>query len=105
MRARESESARCAVCGRTLPRRQLVSGALVRPSVADAIRADHPEWGAESRVCRDDLAVWDEQSPGFLEAENVFRVCYFGEKAGCPVNIVHMSAGESLELVRRLRRP
>ena len=58
MRARESESARCAVCGRTLPRRQLVSGALVRPSVADAIRADHPEWGAESRVCRDDLAVY-----------------------------------------------
>lgn len=54
---------------------------------------------------RNDLAAWDEQSPGFLETENVFRVCYFGEKAGCPVNIVHMSAGESLELVRRLRRP
>lgn len=54
---------------------------------------------------RDDLAVWDEQSPGFLETENVFRVAYFGEKAECPVNIVHMSAGESLELVRRLRKP
>ena len=25
------------------------------------------------------LAAWDEQSPGFLEAENVFRVMYFGE--------------------------
>ncbi|MFT4012630.1 MAG: dihydroorotase family protein [Paracoccus sp. (in: a-proteobacteria)] len=54
---------------------------------------------------RDDLRVWDEQSPGFLETENVFRVCYFGEKTGCPVNIVHMSAGESLDLVRRQRRP
>lgn len=54
---------------------------------------------------RDDLAAWDEQSPGFLEAENVFRVCYFGEKAGCPVNIVHMSAAESLEIVRCLRKP
>lgn len=52
---------------------------------------------------RNDLAAWDEQSPDFLEAENVFRVCYFGEKAGCPVNIVHMSAGESLDIVRRLR--
>lgn len=52
---------------------------------------------------RNDLPVWNEQSPGFLETENVFRVCYFGEKAGCPVNIVHMSAGESLDLVRRLR--
>src|SRR6185437_279437 len=54
---------------------------------------------------RNDLAAWNEQSPGFLEAENVFRVCYFGEKAQCPVNIVHMSAGESLDIVRKLRRP
>jgi dihydroorotase-like cyclic amidohydrolase len=54
---------------------------------------------------RNDLPAWDEQSPGFLETENVFRVSYFGEKAGCPVNIVHMSAVESLDLVRRLRHP
>lgn len=54
---------------------------------------------------RNDLAVWDEQSPGFLEAENVFRVIYFGEKAECPVNIVHMSSAESLEIVRRAKRP
>lgn len=54
---------------------------------------------------RDDLAAWDEQSPGFLETENVFRVAYFGGKADCPVNIVHMSAAESLEVVRWLRRP
>ena len=52
---------------------------------------------------RDDLPAWDEQSPGFLETENVFRVAFFGEKAGCDVNIVHMSALESLDLVRRLR--
>ena len=54
---------------------------------------------------RNDLAVWDEQSPGFLEAENVFRVIYFGEKAQCQVNIVHMSSAESLEIVRRAKRP
>lgn len=54
---------------------------------------------------RNDLPAWDEQSPGFLEAENVFRVVYFGEKAGCPVNIVHMSSHESLEIVRRNRTP
>ncbi|MGE0239145.1 MAG: dihydroorotase family protein [Parvibaculaceae bacterium] len=50
---------------------------------------------------RTDLAAWDEQSPGFLEAENVFRVMYFGEKTECPVNIVHMSSRESLDIVRR----
>lgn len=54
---------------------------------------------------RNDLPVWNEQSPGFLEAENVFRVVYFGEKAECPVNIVHMSSAESLEIVRRAKRP
>ena len=52
---------------------------------------------------RMDLGAWDDQSPGFLETENVFRVAYFGEKAGCPVNIVHMSSVESLDLVRRMR--
>ena len=52
---------------------------------------------------RDDLKAWDEQSPGFLETENVFRVSFFGEKANCPVNIVHMSAAESLDLVRKMR--
>ena len=30
---------------------------------------------------------------------------YFGEKAQCPVNIVHMSSAESLEIVRRAKRP
>ncbi|WP_158970214.1 dihydroorotase [Chachezhania sediminis] len=54
---------------------------------------------------RMDLGAWDDQSPGFLETENVFRVAFFGEKAGCPVNIVHMSAGESLDLVERMRGP
>lgn len=54
---------------------------------------------------RNDLPAWNAQSPDFLETENVFRVAFFGAKAGCPVNIVHMSALESLDLVRRMRHP
>ena len=56
---------------------------------------------------RQDLAAWDEQSPGFLEAENVFRVGYFGEQAGTRVNIVHLSSKEGMEIARWLkaRRP
>ncbi|PZU89730.1 MAG: dihydroorotase [Chelatococcus sp.] len=56
---------------------------------------------------RQDLAAWDEQSPGFLEAENVFRVGYFGEQAGARVNIVHLSSQEGMEIARWLkaRRP
>ncbi|MDC7785612.1 amidohydrolase family protein [Rhodoplanes sp. TEM] len=52
---------------------------------------------------RNDLAAWDEQSPDFLEAENVSRVIYFAAKAECPVNIVHLSSREGLEIVRRHR--
>lgn len=53
---------------------------------------------------RDDLAAWNEQSPDFLEAENVHRVCYFAEKTETPVNIVHLSSREALDEVRRHRR-
>lgn len=53
---------------------------------------------------RDDLAAWDEQSPDFLEAENVHRVCYFARKTGCAVNIVHLSSREALEEVHRHRQ-
>jgi len=53
---------------------------------------------------RDDLAAWDEQSPDFLEAENVHRVCYFAGKTETAVNIVHLSSREALEEVRRHRR-
>lgn len=52
---------------------------------------------------RDDLAAWNEQSPDFLEAENVHRVCYFAGKTGTAVNIVHLSSREALHEVRRHR--
>jgi len=53
---------------------------------------------------RDDLKAWNEQSPDFLEAENVHRVCYFAQRTGTPVNIVHLSSREALDEVRRHRR-
>jgi len=53
---------------------------------------------------RDDLHAWNQQSPDFLEAENVHRACYFASKVGCPINIVHLSSQEALNEVRRHRR-
>ena len=53
---------------------------------------------------RDDLRAWNEQSPDFLEAENVHRACYFAGKTGAPLNIVHLSSREALDEVRRHRR-
>lgn len=52
---------------------------------------------------RNDLKAWNEQSPDFLEAENVHRVCYFAKRTGTPVNIVHLSSKEALDEVRRHR--
>jgi dihydropyrimidinase len=53
---------------------------------------------------RDDLRAWNEQSPDFLEAENVHRACYFASKVGAAINIVHLSSLEALNEVRRHRR-
>jgi dihydropyrimidinase len=66
----------------------------VIPLFRDALRA----------AGRDDLKAWNEQSPDFLEAENVHRVCYFASKTGTPVNIVHLSTREALDEARRHRR-
>jgi len=51
----QNDHASCSICGRGFPRRLLVPGAIVRPSVADAIRLDHPEWSADALICREDL--------------------------------------------------
>ncbi len=55
---RRSEPVPCAICGRTFERRQLVSGAVVRPSVADTIRLEHPAWSAEQFICQADLTIY-----------------------------------------------
>lgn len=47
------------------------------------------------------LVAWDEQSPDYLEAENVHRVAYFSKVTDCPVNIVHLSSSEALAEARR----
>jgi uncharacterized membrane protein len=55
---RRIEHLPCAICGRSFERRQLVSGAVVRPSVADTIRLDHPGWSVDRFICQTDLAVY-----------------------------------------------
>lgn len=51
----------CAVCGKNFSVRGLVSGALVRETIAAAIRQDHPGWSADSYICRPDLARYRSQ--------------------------------------------
>lgn len=64
------------------------------------------EWFLEKaqQEGKDSLCAWQEASPGFAEAENAMRACYFAELAGCPVYIVHLGAKESVEAMRRAKR-
>lgn len=52
----------------------------------------------------DGLRAWHEASPGFAEAENAMRACYFAELTGCPAYIVHLGAKESVEAMIRSKR-
>lgn len=51
----------CAICGRTFARRDLIVGAVIRPTVAEKIRQAHPDWSPEQFICREDLATFRGQ--------------------------------------------
>jgi len=70
MNKHEAVPHRCAVCGRTLARSELVSGVLVRPTVSRLIAADHPEWSSDSLICYEDLNRYrSSYVHGLLESE------------------------------------
>jgi uncharacterized membrane protein len=48
----------CSICGKTFPLRDLLVGGVIREAIAELIRRDHPEWTAESLICRADLATY-----------------------------------------------
>ncbi len=48
----------CAVCGRSFAPRHVTAAALVRDSIAELIRREHPDWSTESCICRADLAAY-----------------------------------------------
>jgi len=46
----------CVICGKSFPRAELISGALIRPAVVNEICRAHPAWTAADYICRADLA-------------------------------------------------
>jgi len=38
----------CAICGKSFADRDVVAGALIRDTIADEIRLDHPGWSPDS---------------------------------------------------------
>ncbi len=51
-----AEVPKCRICGQA--RRQLMPARLVRTSIVDLIRADHPDWTDEDFICLDDLNLY-----------------------------------------------
>lgn len=46
----------CAICGKSFPARNVVSGEIVRKEIAAEILKSCPDWSAEKFICRADLA-------------------------------------------------
>lgn len=60
----------CTVCGKHFPSREIVSGAIVQNTIAERILRDHPEWSADSFICRPDLARYSaDYVKSLLESE------------------------------------
>jgi uncharacterized membrane protein len=55
MHRSEDQSHKCTVCGKTFRGHDIVPGVLIREPIAQIILQDHPEWSAESYICRADL--------------------------------------------------
>jgi hypothetical protein len=49
----------CLISGQ--PKRHLVSGKLVRSTIAKLIQSNHPEWNEQSFICLDDVNQFARQ--------------------------------------------
>ena len=56
MTSRNDQHKTCAICGKSLPARSLVSGEIVRKEVAEEIARVHPDWSPDKYICKPDLA-------------------------------------------------
>ncbi len=45
----------CAICGKSFPQRNVVSGEIIRKEIAAEILKSHPEWSPDKFICKADL--------------------------------------------------
>jgi uncharacterized membrane protein len=53
--SRERQAFRCQICGQEHRRTDVLPGSLVRESVVETIRREHPEWSPDGYICLGDL--------------------------------------------------
>ena len=56
MRVNQKDKFECAICKKSFAVNKIISGALVRDSVSQVIRSEHPEWSTDVYICRNDLS-------------------------------------------------
>ncbi len=61
MEYQKHRKASCAVCGKTFPCKDLLSGDVVRESIANQIRMDVPNWSSDSFICLSDIGRYRSQ--------------------------------------------
>lgn len=60
----------CAVCGKSFPAKDMISGAAVRDTLSELILRDHPAWSPDSYICRADLSRYSsDYVESLLESE------------------------------------
>ncbi len=70
MATTQDEERVCSICNGTFPAHSGVAGALVRDSLVQLIRREHPGWSTESFVCQSDLSrLRTEYVHSLLESE------------------------------------
>lgn len=55
MNKHQSANALCPICGHSFPRTELIPGTLLRSTIVEEIRLQHPHWSPEDVICRKDL--------------------------------------------------
>ena len=53
--------ATCAVCSKQFPVRDMLPDVLVQDTISVLIQRDHPEWSADSHICRTDLSKYSAE--------------------------------------------
>ena len=48
----KNQCRQCAVCGKSFPLKDLVSGEVIRNVISDEILKDHRDWSYSSFICR-----------------------------------------------------
>ncbi len=52
---------KCQICGRDEPQREILPSIIVRPSVADLIKIQNPNWNINGFICREDLQKYRKE--------------------------------------------